>query len=301
MKRTLLFFVGILLALILSLNTFSQTPQYYNPSVAPIGNSLPFGAALAASGYQCQWLIGPGEYSLPTPAPAGDITKLYIFMSTSGTGTYTNLTIKMGQTALTSLPVGSYSGILDTVYFRASVPLTGVMNAWMSITLDSSFSYNPAQSLVITISHCGISGAGMNIWQNTGTAGVFRRNPMGGTPSCVFTYAAQDTRVLQNGLDISPPVGISNNQIPLEYKLEQNYPNPFNPVTTISFDIAKTGNVKLTVYDMLGREITTLVNELMSAGSYKADFDASNLTSGAYFYKIETAGFVDTKKMMLIK
>jgi hypothetical protein len=89
--------------------------------------------------------------------------------------------------------------------------------------------------------------------------------------------------------------------IPAVYSLEQNYPNPFNPSTTINFSIANEGFVKLAVYNTLGQEVMTLVNEVKESGSHSITFDASSLTSGAYFYKLETAQFSQTKKMLLAK
>ena len=88
---------------------------------------------------------------------------------------------------------------------------------------------------------------------------------------------------------------------PSKYTLEQNYPNPFNPSTKISYSLPKATHVSLKVYDVLGNEITTLVNKNQSAGNYKVNFDASNLTSGVYFYKISTNNFSQVRKMMLIK
>jgi hypothetical protein len=95
--------------------------------------------------------------------------------------------------------------------------------------------------------------------------------------------------------------GVGNNETPVSYKLSQNYPNPFNPTTKISYALPKSGLVTLKVYDILGKEVATLVNEVKNAGNYSVDFSASNFTSGVYFYKIETNGFSDIKKMMLIK
>ncbi len=95
-------------------------------------------------------------------------------------------------------------------------------------------------------------------------------------------------------------VGNQNNT-PYSYALNQNYPNPFNPTTTISYSIPKNGLVKLVVYDILGKEIATLVNEVKNAGNYMVDFNASNLSSGIYFYKITSGEFSDIKKMTLIK
>jgi hypothetical protein len=86
-----------------------------------------------------------------------------------------------------------------------------------------------------------------------------------------------------------------------DFYLEQNYPNPFNPSTIISFAVPKTSNVKLTVYDILGNEISVLIDEELSPGRYSADFDAVNVSSGVYFYRISAGDFIETKKMILLR
>jgi sugar lactone lactonase YvrE len=86
-----------------------------------------------------------------------------------------------------------------------------------------------------------------------------------------------------------------------EFKLLQNYPNPFNPATVISYQLAVSSQITLRVYDVLGREVATLVNERQAAGSYTASFDASRFSSGVYFYRLEAGSFVQTKKMLLVK
>lgn len=91
------------------------------------------------------------------------------------------------------------------------------------------------------------------------------------------------------------------NETPEVFSLSQNYPNPFNPTTKINFSIPKQGFVTLKVYDMLGKEVATLVNETKFAGNYSVDFNGSNLPSGTYFYRIETDDFSDVKKMILVK
>jgi aminopeptidase N len=88
---------------------------------------------------------------------------------------------------------------------------------------------------------------------------------------------------------------------PTQFSLEQNYPNPFNPSTTIEFNIPQNGFITLKVFNVLGREVATLVNGQVEAGKHKVEFDASNLNSGVYFYKVESGSFADTKKMILIK
>mgnify|MGYP001213466132 CR=1 FL=1 len=93
---------------------------------------------------------------------------------------------------------------------------------------------------------------------------------------------------------------INGNQT-TEFKLHSNYPNPFNPVTRISFDIPKQAFVSLKIYDMLGREVKTLVNEVKIPGNYVVDFNGSELSSGVYFYRLQSAEFIAIKKMTLIK
>ncbi len=97
-----------------------------------------------------------------------------------------------------------------------------------------------------------------------------------------------------------------NNELSLEFSLSQNYPNPFNPSTKINFTISSevkrgTSNVKLIVYDILGREIKTLFNKPIQPGEYEIEFDGNELPSGVYFYKLSAGSFVETKKMMIIK
>jgi len=92
-----------------------------------------------------------------------------------------------------------------------------------------------------------------------------------------------------------------NIEIPEIYSLSQNYPNPFNPTTVIQYSIPEVTNVKLKIYDMLGREIRTLVNQEQSAGVYNVEFNAAHLSSGVYFYRVEAGSFVASKKLLLLK
>ena len=104
------------------------------------------------------------------------------------------------------------------------------------------------------------------------------------------------------------PIGIEpiSNNIPNEYRLYQNYPNPFNPVTKIKFSIPKNADGKseltsLKIYDILGREITFPVNEILSAGEYEIEWNAEKFPSGVYFYTLKNGEFSETGKMVLVK
>lgn len=95
--------------------------------------------------------------------------------------------------------------------------------------------------------------------------------------------------------------------VPLTYTLDQNYPNPFNPTTVVSWQLPEAGTVRLTIYDLLGREVATLVDRRLEAGTHHATFEGRNLSSGVYFYRLEASPdnggkrFVQSRKMLLVK
>ncbi|MEK9136060.1 MAG: T9SS type A sorting domain-containing protein, partial [Bacteroidota bacterium] len=94
--------------------------------------------------------------------------------------------------------------------------------------------------------------------------------------------------------------GVSEN-LPTVFRLQQNYPNPFNPTTTISYDVPVESYVKLTIYNELGQEITTVHEGVRSQGRYTTKFEANGLASGVYFYRLQAGGFVETRRMILAK
>jgi hypothetical protein len=100
------------------------------------------------------------------------------------------------------------------------------------------------------------------------------------------------------------PVSVKQvSMVPVKYTLSQNYPNPFNPSTQINYSLEKSGKVSLKVFDMLGREVSTLVDENQVAGTYTATFNTAGrgFSSGVYFYRLESGSFVATHKLMLLK
>ena len=138
----------------------------------------------------------------------------------------------------------------------------------------------------------------------------FRQKAISSRPlsPCIEYICNQDShkRETQRGRRIAvifennnPPIHDIN--IPAKYDLSQNYPNPFNPTTKLEFGISNLGFVTLKVYDILGKEVKTLVNEIKPAGTYSVLFDGSNLASGVYFYRIEAGEFRDIRRMVLIK
>ena len=136
----------------------------------------------------------------------------------------------------------------------------------------------------------------------TNAAMTFRVPPQQ-FPSIVFDSTVQ--LIHPGGFNTVNPLVTSNinlmTEIPKEFGLYQNYPNPFNPMTKIEYAIPKQGFVSLKIYDLLGREVANLVNGEMAPSYYRIDFNGSNLSSGVYFYRLQSGSFINTKRMVLIK
>ena len=111
-----------------------------------------------------------------------------------------------------------------------------------------------------------------------------------------FWYAQANAMIVH----ITPPRTDVGNQ-PKEYALYNNYPNPFNPATTLEYTLMSPGEVSLIIYNLLGQEITTLVSEVQQAGYHKVVWDAANMASGVYLYRLRAGDFVQTRKMLLLK
>jgi photosystem II stability/assembly factor-like uncharacterized protein len=135
-------------------------------------------------------------------------------------------------------------------------------------------------------------------WTTTNTIETKTDIAISRTGGTVWIATVSD-RILHN----STGVGIStiSSELPDGFSLSQNYPNPFNPSTKIKFDVFKSSFVKLAVYDILGREVSSLVNQQLQAGTYEYEFNAAALNSGTYYYRISTDNFSEIKKMVLIK
>jgi len=107
-----------------------------------------------------------------------------------------------------------------------------------------------------------------------------------------------------NSAFIPPDIATSTEDestLPKSFGLKQNYPNPFNPVTNIRYTLSRSAEVNLVIHNLLGEEVTVIVNEIQSAGEYQAEWDASDFSSGIYFYRLVAGDLVQTKKMLLLK
>jgi photosystem II stability/assembly factor-like uncharacterized protein len=155
----------------------------------------------------------------------------------------------------------------------------------------------------------GIDGSGVFLSTNSGTswtavnAGLANMNVLAltvsGTNLFAGTYGGGGwSRPLSEMITSVKSIASG---LPHEFVLHQNYPNPFNPSTAIKYELPKSTVVRLTVYDMLGREVSVLVNERRDAGVHEVKFDASGLSSGAYFYRIQAGDFVQTRRLLLVR
>lgn len=178
-----------------------------------------------------------------------------------------------------------------------------------------------------TWTHSGLSGrsistalptfSGGSIFIGTDSIGVFRSTNNGTTWDSVNTGLTNRnilTLCLANGYlftgtfggifrSVNPVTSVReiDDQNPIEFSLQQNYPNPFNPSTKIGFKVQGSGHVTLKVYDVLGKEVATLVNEGLKLGSYETTFNAEGLASGTYYYRLQSGEFVQTKKLLLLR
>ncbi|QQS38356.1 MAG: T9SS type A sorting domain-containing protein [Ignavibacteriales bacterium] len=196
------------------------------------------------------------------------------------------------------------------------------------------------ENFTVTITGGPLTAAGTNIAASSGTLNVLEglqkigqelthtspRAATGGSVVFEFSYTAPATAgdiilyangnsVNLNGnntgdqwnfasnktITVQTPTGVDDENILNAFKLEQNYPNPFNPTTRIDYKVGGATNVSLVVYSSSGEEVTTLVNEFKSAGSYSVNFDGTGLSSGVYYYRLTANNFIETRKFVLMK
>lgn len=266
---------------------------YVNSAVLTVGTNRPGVANFTVNGVtynQTQEIVYPLGTNVTVRAISPRILGLnqYVFSNWSNGGD-TSQTIQMN----TNLNlIANYK-----VQYRL------IVNSAFGTTFGGGIYYDSASSATFGVNSRIVISGGTTYyfkgWTGTGT-GSYTSPDSTGLDSVVTISIGNP---LTETAKWSTTTGISqtNSLVPEKYNLYQNYPNPFNPVTNIKFDIIKSNNVKVIVYDMLGKEIAVLLNEVLQPGSYKVDFDGSSLSSGMYYYKVVTNEFTDIKKMTLIK
>ena len=270
------------------------------------GNGIYLSTNNGTSWTQCFSSLG----SVNSLAISGNI----IFAGTVWTGVYlsTNNGSNWSQTSLNNCTVWSLAASGSKIF--AGTYLHGVyLSTDNGTTLTQTSLMEDVSSLLLNGNniYAGVdagSGRGVYVSCDNGANWTQRNEGLGYTSVsalCIlnnYIFAATWgysvwRRPLSELIGIKP-VGISVSE---NYYLSQNYPNPFNPITRIYFDIPKSTFTKLIIYDILGRELATLVNQQLKPGSYEVEFDGSNLSSGVYFYKLVAGDYINTKKMVLVK
>jgi Secretion system C-terminal sorting domain len=238
-----------------------------------------------------------------------------IFAGTSGDGVYrssnsgtnwiqtntglTNTAIQSLAASGADLYAGTFNGVFRTTNNGANWINTGGLAGLIINTVTASGGNIFA----------GSSGGGIFLTTNSGanwtSVGVGMPNTTINTlivsGSYIFAGALSGMVYRRTLSEMITSVNMVSSEIPVDFSMSQNYPNPFNPTTNVKIQMPKGGFVKLTVFDISGKEVKILVNEYLGAGTYKIDFDASQYSSGIYFYTMTTAGYSQTRKMVLIK
>ncbi|HLT24544.1 MAG TPA: T9SS type A sorting domain-containing protein [Ignavibacteria bacterium] len=237
------------------------------------------------------------------------VNGLNYWFGTNNSKIYYSANAGLSWTAQNSPQLNTY-----TVWFNT--PLNGVSGGTAGIVTSNGGTNWTTTTIGGTGNISGAAGYGTNLWVVQGT-GIYRttNNSTSWASDFTATGALQDIAISRTGTRLwavgttgliytnDGVVSVNNisSNVPDRYSLSQNYPNPFNPSTKINFDIVRAGFVSVKVYNSLGQQVADLVNQDMTPGSYQADFDASALTSGIYFYTIKAGDFVETKKMVLMK
>ena len=179
---------------------------------------------------------------------------------------------------------------------------------WQEINLTSPIQWDGTSNLLVEV--CFNNSSYTTSSTVNGTANSLNQmkhnhQDLSTTDGCTALTSPNSTYTARPNIKMtfSPFLGVENqiSAIPTKYELAQNYPNPFNPTTKINFALPKNGFATLKVYDVLGRQVALLMSEVKQAGYYSIDFDASKLSSGIYFYKLESGTFTDVKRMVLVK
>jgi len=227
-----------------------------------------------------------------------------IYSSNNGGNSWTQKSI--GYNFVWTLAVASNGILYAGTYGNGVYRSTDNGNSWIK---SSSYPANFVYAL-------SVDGNG-NLYASSWEAGIFFTNTNSNNWQPIGLGGFGVSSVMVNSMNnsviagtsngsvfklIESPLGINGStEIPNNFSLEQNYPNPFNPSTTIEFSIAKSEHVTLSIYNVLGELVETLINENLEAGKYKINFSGNNLTSGMYIYRLETSSNAISKKMMLIK
>ena len=292
-----------------SLHNVDSTALYQFKIVAQTTAIIGTGTSSSNYPYTTYWMDGRTDMLylaseiLAANGSAGNIIKIGFNVISNSSQMMNGFKVKMMHTTNTSLTGFTNSPLWAIVYDGTYiVPGTG----WQYIDLQTPFYWNGTDNLLIEICYNNSSYTTYSPVYATSIANRTwgQYSDLSSGDGCVDLNSGSSQSVRPNiSITINTITGLVVNTsfVPDRYALDQNYPNPFNPVTKIKFDLPKQGFVSLKVYDILGREIRTLINENKFAGSYIVEFNGSDLPSGVYFYRLEVNGYREIRKMILVK
>ena len=244
-----------------------------------------------------------GRRSDGTFALLGEIAEVLIYANSGGNGESMTAQDRTSlETYLaTRYNITSGSMPVELSAFTANVNENKVILKWQTATEVNNYGFEIERQTVAQISNLSSE------WEKVGFVEGH------GNSNSPKDYSFTDTNPSRSNvkyrlkqIDFDGKFEYSNEievfvEIPANFVLEQNHPNPFNPSTEIGFSLPQNRNVKITVYNSIGQKVATLINSELQAGNHKVNFDASKLTSGIYFYTMESGNFVQTKKLLLMK
>jgi hypothetical protein len=234
------------------------------------------------------------------------ITGMSLNVALMGGQTMNSFRVRMKNTtdstlsAFDNTTTGWVTCYTNSAYLPAS---TG----WQGYVFSTPFPYSISYNLLVEVcfdnsSYSTSTKVNSSATNNQKTFCMFQDNGAGCSSATLSNTVTNPTRPnIQLTMNLAMGTGNNTYGTPKEFALYQNYPNPFNPVTKIRYELPISGFATLKVYDMLGKEVATIVNEDKKAGRYIVDFDGTNLASGVYFFKFQVANFVQTRKMILLK
>jgi len=231
-----------------------------------------------------------------------------VFYSTNNGASWTAVNNGLTNTLITALTfsggslfAGTQNGVFRTTNNGTNWTFIGLTGATFSALLDI-----PGTGLLAAnnLGNVFLSTNNGSNWSNVSTGlpnmGILCLAFIPGADPIVFA-GNDNSQVYRRLLTQMLSVKVISSIVPLQFNLSQNYPNPFNPNTKIQFALPKNVFLKLIIYDVLGREVETIVNENLKAGTYEINWDATNYPCGVYYYRLQTRDFVETKKMILLK
>lgn len=240
------------------------------------------------------YVVSRRHLAIPDNTPAGVIDS--VFVSASGTATAVKLFVLLNHTYTSDLSITltGPTGVSADVFTNRGGSNNDIM-AVFDDNADSVAGSGTTLGFLAPFSPLVKPNNPLIAFAGTARQGWWKLKVVDGAGAdvgVVYGWGVQTSPLV----DVQPTAGL-----PGTFELMQNYPNPFNPATTIKFAIPRESDVNVSVYNILGQHVTTLMNDRMKAGSYSIQFNASGFSSGTYFYRITAGGFVETKKMMILK